>query len=77
MSSYYSHNYDLYDSTKDFFSNAKAFIKDTKSSINFSLGFEILLKKYQPYDEVEVSSTNYDWKIGASIMDIGKNSYAP
>ena len=58
-------------------SNIKAFVKDTKSSLNISIGFEILLKKRMPYDDEAINSSNYDWKIGVSIMDIGKSIYQP
>lgn len=76
LASYYSHNYDLLDSTKTGFENTKTFIKNSKSGLSISGGFEILLKKTSPYNNEEINQLNYDWKIGISIMDLGKNTFA-
>ncbi len=72
----YSRNYDLLDSNRSFMQNAKTFLKNTSSAININLGFEYLFKSPESGDE-DISVTNYDWKIGFSIMDIGKNKYTP
>ncbi len=73
----YSQNYDLYDSTKSVGSNVKSFIKNTVPAFNFNIGFEYLFKKQTEYDKQSLSPTNYDWKIGVSIMDIGVNKFNP
>jgi hypothetical protein len=72
----YSGNYDLLDSTHTILQNAKTFVKHTLSSLNINLGFEYLFKSPDSGDE-EISPTNYDWKIGFSIIDIGRNKYDP
>ncbi|MDE3237307.1 MAG: hypothetical protein KGO81_15280 [Bacteroidota bacterium] len=73
----YSSNYDLLDGNRSTAANAKTFLKNTTTHLSLSLGAEILLKDFSPYAEEEISSTNYDWKIGVSIMDIGKNTFTP
>lgn len=72
----YSSNYALLNSATSFTKNAKDFIKTTLSSLNLNLGFEYLIRNTD-HDDNEVSPLNYDWKIGVSIMDIGKNKYMP
>jgi len=71
----YSKNYDTLNSNNSFLHNAKSFLKNSLSSVNINIGVEYLIRNIQG-DEDEVSPTNYDWKIGVSIMDIGKNKYA-
>lgn len=72
----YSKGYDTLDGNNSFAHNAKSFLKNTLSSVNINVGIEYLIRNTQ-HDEDEVSPTNYDWKIGISIMDIGKNKYMP
>lgn len=71
----YSKNYDLLDSSISLVQNAKSFLKNTLSSVNINVGIEYLFRNNQSDDD-EISPTNYDWKIGVSIMDIGKNKFA-
>jgi hypothetical protein len=71
----YSKNYDTLNANNTFFHNAKSFLKNSLSSVNINVGIEYLLRNTES-DEDEISPTNYDWKIGVSIMDIGKNKYA-
>ena len=70
----YSKNIDTLNADNSFLNNAKSFLKSSLSSLNMNVGFEYLIRNIQG-DEDEVSPTNYDWKIGVSIMDIGKNKY--
>jgi hypothetical protein len=72
----YSKNYDLLDTV--FTANdIKPFIKNTKSAFTLNIGIEYLFKKQDDYDKAPLSATNYDWKIGISIMDIGANKFDP
>ena len=73
----YSQNYDLTDSSKSIGSNVKSFIKNTLPALNFNIGIEYLFRKQNEYDKAPLSATNYDWKIGVSIMDIGTNKFNP
>ncbi|MDE3251962.1 MAG: hypothetical protein KGO92_04085, partial [Bacteroidota bacterium] len=65
----YSANYDE-NSFKDFMSKSK-------NGLGLSLGIEYLT--YQPeMNEGRPNNTlNYDWKLGASLMDLGGNVFAP
>jgi hypothetical protein len=73
----YSSNYDSLSDYKSVAGNTKAFLKDTKSGFNLNIGAEYLFKNERPYDDDALTSENYDWKIGISILDIGKNKYRP
>jgi hypothetical protein len=70
-----SSNYDSLSNNKSAASNVHYFLGHTKSSVNFNIGFEYLFKNN--YDGQDINEENYDWKIGVSIMDIGKNRYTP
>lgn len=73
----YSSNYDSLLSNRSVAGNTKAFLKDTKSSMNLNIGVEYLFRNEKPYDDEALTSENYDWKVGVSILDIGKNKYHP
>lgn len=73
----YSYNYSLLDANRSILSNTKTFVENTLSALNFNIGFEYLFRKNMPFDDETITPENYDWKIGVSIMDIGKNRYEP
>jgi hypothetical protein len=62
----FSDTYDS-DSFKDFY-------QKSLSSIGVSFGVEYMLYNSEV---VTKNNLNYDWKIGASIMDLGSNKYKP
>ena len=74
LSATYSNNYDLAANNNN---SAKTFLKNTLSSFNISIGAEWLIKKPNIYEDEPITNTNYDWKIGISIMDIGRNIFQP
>lgn len=55
---------------KDFFNN-------TKTSFGLSMGIEYLIYNQGFYSTTVNNNLNYNWKIAASIMDIGSNSFSP
>ncbi len=65
----YSNNLTIFDSINPSLQSIKDFYKSSKSSIGFSFGAEYLIND----DDVESEniSTNYKWKIGVALMDIG------
>jgi len=71
----YSDNYDLnYTGGTEF---AKAFIKNSKTSLGLSLGLEYTTYKDPIEPGAVYNPLNYNWKFGFSIMDIGANKYKP
>lgn len=67
----YSNNYDLPTA-----STAKDVLKNSRSGLGLNLGLE-----YMVYDEAITEQdphlpTNYSWKLGFSIMDVGKNVFS-
>lgn len=70
-----SANYDSLNSNNSASSNIRHFLSRTLASFNFNIGFEYLFKN--SFDDKDINEENYDWKIGVSIMDIGKNRYNP
>jgi len=70
----YSNNYDLITNSND---SIKTFLRNTLPSFNFSLGAEWLFKQPNIYEDEPITNTNYDWKIGVSILDIGKSKFNP
>lgn len=73
----YSQNFDLVDPAKGISTNAKAFLKNTLHAFNLNIGAEYLVRKQTEEDNIPLSATNYDWKFGVSIMDIGTNKFTP
>jgi len=73
----YSQNYDSLDAAKDPMVNAKAFLKNTLHAFNLSMGAEYLIRDQSTQNDIPLTATNYDWKIGISIMDLGTNKYKP
>ncbi|MBC7829403.1 MAG: hypothetical protein H7122_16770 [Chitinophagaceae bacterium] len=71
----YSSNYDKLQDNNSSDKNRKDFLKYTQGSLGIDLGVEYLLKNdYAPqYDDVE--KFEYNWKIGVSMLDLGKNLF--
>lgn len=57
--------------------SASNFISKAPSTFGLDIGVEYLYKNGLPTDDEEVTPGNYDWKIGISIMDIGRNKFNP
>ena len=73
----YSSNYDLINNANSITPSViKSFLNDTRSSLNANIGIEYLVKDIT-VDANPLNNTNYDWKFGFSIMDIGKNIFNP
>ena len=70
-----SSTYDSLASNRSASSNIHRFLSHALSSFDLNIGFEYLFKN--SFDGKDINEENYDWKIGVSIMDIGKNRYAP
>lgn len=66
----YSNNYDL--PTQ---SNFKDLLKNSSSSFGINLGVEYSLYDAVVTDENPHTPTNYSWKFGLSLMDLGKNTF--
>jgi len=73
----YSANYQVTNNNNTTAENVKTFIKGALPSIGVDIGAEYLFKDYSGADDEAVNATNYDWKIGVSIMDIGRNKFNP
>ena len=70
----YSSNYDrLDDNSKQ---NANDFLVYTQGSFGVDIGVEYLLKgNYAPQFDAAESELDYDWKIGVSLLDLGRNKF--
>ncbi|MDD2793268.1 MAG: hypothetical protein PHD73_08810 [Sediminibacterium sp.] len=70
----YSANYDATNTNAGTADNIKTVLKQSLSSIGISIGMEYLI-----YDQEAVTGEGepapYLWKLGISLMDIGKNAY--
>lgn len=73
----YSDNYLVTNQNNTNTQNFKNFIKKALPSAGIDFGAEYLFKNDDNGDDEEVNATNYTWKIGASIMDIGRNRFNP
>jgi hypothetical protein len=77
MTAEYSANYQVTNNNNSNPENVKTFIKGALPSFGVDIGAEYLFKNYEGSDDEAVNATNYDWKIGFSIMDIGRNKFNP
>lgn len=70
----YSSNYDkLEDNSGD---NVKEFLQYTQGSVGIDLGVEYLLKAdYPPQFDDDQDELGYNWKIGVSVLDLGRNYF--
>lgn len=69
----YSQNISLFDSVKLSAQSFNQFLKSSLNTTSLSIGIEYLFTDDD--DNEDVSTTNYSWKLGAAIMDIGKTKY--
>jgi hypothetical protein len=70
----YSQNYDQLD--KDQGSNFRNFTSGTQTGISADFGLELLIKRpYTSNRQREEEYYDYEWKIGASLIDLGFSSY--
>lgn len=71
----YSSNYDKLQNNNSSNKNVNDFLSYTQGSLGVDLGVEYLLKNDYPpqYDDVE--KLEYSWKIGVSILDLGRNFF--
>lgn len=69
----YSNNYDL--SYSSLASTVKQVLKNSVTGISLNLGIEYTLYDAINSDAAPHTSTNYAWKFGLSVMDLGKNKF--
>ncbi|HLK29723.1 MAG TPA: hypothetical protein VKT28_14190 [Puia sp.] len=73
----YSYNYDGWQDSKSSTQNLKDFVvTNARGGFSFDVGVEYLIKSQAlstVYDEDDYF--DYDWKIGVSLLDIGRNQY--
>jgi hypothetical protein len=65
----YSANYDE--------NSFKNFMSKSKNGLGLSMGIEYLTYQTDRNDGKPNNALNYDWKLGASLMDLGGNIFAP
>jgi len=73
----YSSNYDRWKNGRSTMDNLKSFLGKTRNGAALDLGAEYLVKT-QAVTNYSDEDTYYDyeWKIGVSLLDIGRNTYA-
>jgi hypothetical protein len=73
----YSSNYDWWRNGRSTMDNLKSFLSKTRNGAALDLGAEYLVKTQQVtnYDDGD-PYYDYEWKIGVSLLDIGRNTYA-
>jgi len=77
ISAVYSDNYRISANSTGSSQNFQNFLSKAPSGFGLDIGAEYLIKNSLLSDDKEVDATNYDWKIGVSIMDIGRNRFNP
>jgi hypothetical protein len=72
----YSYNYDGISGDKTNSQNVHDFIRNTRGNFSFDLGVEYLITQESTgiYGEDD-DYFAYDWKIGLSLLDLGRNQY--
>ncbi|HEY4110688.1 hypothetical protein [Puia sp.] len=72
----YSSNYDAIHSNRSAGSNIHDFVAQSRAGAAFDLGVEYLVKSQSVpvYGDAD-DYYDYEWKIGASLMDVGANMY--
>ncbi|HWB28445.1 MAG TPA: hypothetical protein VG738_23395 [Chitinophagaceae bacterium] len=73
----YSDNYLITNNNNSNTQNFHNFLSKAPSSAGFDIGAEYLIKNNAGDNTDDVSATNYDWKIGLAVMDIGHNKFNP
>ncbi|MBN9298406.1 MAG: hypothetical protein J0I41_15480 [Filimonas sp.] len=71
----YSKNADALDSNLSTGQNIRNFLKGNKLSLGLDLGIEYVRYYEDPVGNSTSSPADYDWKIGVSLLDIGKNRF--
>jgi len=71
----YSSNYDKLQKTNSSGKNVNDFLKYTQGGAGIDLGVEYLLKNDYPPQYDDVRKLEYTWKIGISVLDLGKNLF--
>ncbi len=72
----YSSNWDNFKKGESFLEKIKHSIKEGNLGGSFSIGGEYVQKTGEDYDrEAKGSTDEYDWKLGAAIVDVGVNRY--
>ena len=72
----YSSNYDSWKSNHSTTTNLHDFLSQTQGGAAIDIGFEYLVKTQDvPVFGDEDEYYDYDWKIGAALLDIGVNQY--
>lgn len=69
----YSNNYDLTYSSLN--STVKQILKNSATGIALNLGLEYTLYNEAATDATPHTPTNYAWKFGFSLMDLGRNTF--
>jgi hypothetical protein len=72
----YSNNLDAIDSNMSVQGNIKNVFSQAHTNTSISIGVEWLINS-QSLSIDHPINTNYDWKFGLSIVDIGKNTFMP
>ena len=72
----YSSNYDRWKNSQSTLQNLKDFLSDSRAGLAVDLGAEYLIKS-QAVTNYSDGDTYYDyeWKIGVSLLDVGKNVF--
>lgn len=72
----YSYNLETWNTDKPISANLKQAYKDTDNGISTDLGLEYVIKgKKNSFSYEENSTTNYLWKFGISLLDLGYAKY--
>ena len=72
----YSYNYDSWQDSKSATQNIKDFVANSRGGFSVDLGFEYLVKSQALttyFDDDDYY--DYNWKIGVSLLDLGRNQY--
>ncbi len=71
----YSSNYDRVNDSKSASQNTRDFISFTEGGLAFDIGVEYILKSQAVPTYNEDDYYDYEWKFGASLLDVGLNQY--
>ncbi len=73
----YSSNFDYLDDNKSGSANTVDFLKATRTGFSMDVGLELLIKPQDIVSPFEADEAyyDYDWKISASVLDLGWGQY--
>lgn len=73
----YSSNYDSWQSDRSTSQNINDFVKRTEGGISIDLGAELLIKTQavNTFSDEDDGYYEYEWKIGASLLDLGTTNF--